>query len=52
MKDGSSRYFPSDAKKNPNDFMVITLRSRKELRNSKRVENEKVENEKVEVEKE
>ena len=35
MKDSSSRSFPSDTKKNPKDCMAITLRSGKELRDSK-----------------
>ena len=51
MKESSSRSFPSDTENNPKDCMAITLRSGKELGNSKEVENEKVENEKVETEK-
>ena len=49
MKESSSRSFPSDTENNPKDCMAITLRSGKELGNSKEVENEKVETEKQEV---
>ena len=58
MKESSSRSFPSSMEKNPKDYMAITLRSGKEigdskdLVDSKKVENEKIENEKVEVKKE
>ena len=58
MKESSSKSFLSDMDKNPKDCMAITLRSgkdlgdSKELGNSKKVEKKKVENEKVEVEKE
>ena len=47
MKESSSISFPSDTKKNPKDCMAITLRSGKELRNSKNAENRKAENEKM-----
>ena len=49
MKESSSRYFSSDTKKNPIGCMSITLRSGKELGDSKEDENEKVEIEKEEV---
>ena len=46
MNESSSRSFPSDTEKNPKECMNITLRSGKELGDSKEVENEKVENDK------
>ena len=49
MKKSSSISFLSDMEKNPKDCMAITLRSGKELGDSKDVENEKVEIEKEEV---
>ena len=49
MKESSLRSFPNDKEKNPKEWMSITLRSGKELGDSKVVENEKLENEKVEV---
>ena len=49
LKVSSSRYFPSDKENNTKESMAITLRSAKELGNSKEVENEKLENEKEEV---
>ena len=49
MKESSSKSFPSDMENNPKDCMAITLRSGKELGDSKEVENEKVEIEKEEV---
>ena len=49
MKESSSRSFLSDMEKNSKDFLSITLRSGKELGNSKKVENEKVVNGKIEM---
>ena len=49
MKESSSRSLPSDTETNPRDCMTVTLRSGKELRNSKKVENKNVEIEKEEV---
>ena len=49
MKESSSRSFPSDTKNNTKECMAITLRSEKEIGDSKEVENEKIENEKEKV---
>ena len=38
MHNKSRDSFPSDTKKNPKDYMAITLRSGKELKGSKEVE--------------
>ena len=43
MKESSFRSFPSDTENNLKDCMAITLRSGKDLGDSKKVENEKVE---------
>ena len=43
IKEIPPRSFPSDTEKNPKECKVITLRSGKELRDSKGVEKEEVE---------
>ena len=45
----SLKTFPSDLENNPKDCMAITLRTGKELGDSKEVKNEKVKIEKEEV---
>ena len=42
MKESLSRPFPSDMENNPKECMASTLRSGKELGDSKEVENEKL----------
>ena len=45
LQNQSSDSFPSDTKKNPKDFMVITLRSGKELQVRKEAEKRKTDSE-------
>ena len=41
MQNQSRDSFPSDTKKNPKDYMVVTLRSGKELQGREEVEKKK-----------
>ena len=48
MQNQSEDAFPSDTRKNPKDFMVVTLRSRREIEGRKE-EEKKIEEEKDEI---
>ena len=50
LKENPSKSFPSDTKKNPKQFMAVTLRSRNELQEPKKIENEREKIEKREIE--
>ena len=43
MQNKSKDAFPSDTKNNPKDFMVVTLRSGRDLESRKEDENKKTE---------
>ena len=48
MQNQSKATFPSDTKKNPKDFMVVTLRSGRELESRKEKEKKKTKKEEKE----